>query len=299
MTWLLSLLVTAAVAPPAEETDAAITVTGDRLDEQRARQRASDFVRAVGIAAGETPAARWLEPVCAKVAGLSAEHAASVAGAIRERACAVGAKIAPRNCRVNVAVVFSGDARKFARASATRSPAWLDGIDARTKTDLLEGVAPVRWWYTGEVRSRDGRRAATVLPSWTAGAANGGGSILPSNEDTATLVQADSSVVSTQVVRALTSATVVIDVNFAQGRALDAVAAYAGFVALAEMKAPRPPPSASILALFDAEGAPQDWTRSDRAFLAALYALPLDRQARQHRARLVGAIARELRPEAR
>ena len=91
----------------------------------------------------------------------------------------------------------------------------------------------------------------------------------------------------TQVNRALIRATVVIDLDRVEGRLLDSVAAYAAFVAFAEIRPSEPPPAGSILELFGtAAGAPgvTDW---DMAFLRALYRMPLDRQARRHRGLLV------------
>lgn len=283
-------LALAAATPTAEPAEPPITVTGRRIDEAEARREAAAFVRAVGIAAGDTPVARWIDPVCPKVAGLSAEHAAIVAEAVRDRARSIGAKVARRGCRANVVVAFTADGRGFARSALEESTVLAASLEPAKVDELRENAAPVRWWYTHEVRGRDGDRVSSVLPPWTAGEANGGGSVLPVNPDTTVLVQPGSSVVSTQVVRALTSATVVVDVGLATGAPLDAVAAYAAFVALAETR-PAEPPRGSILSLFAGDPAPGDWTAADRTFMTALYALPLDRQARQQRSRLVGALA--------
>ena len=291
---ILPLFIALATAtPPAEPAEAPITVTGRRVDEEEARREAAAFVRAVGSAQGDTPVARWIDPVCPKVAGLSAEHSAIVAEAVRERARAIGAKVARKGCRANVVIAFTADGRGFAQSALAGSGALVESLGPDQARELRESSAPVRWWYTREVRGRDGDRVSSVLPPWTAGEANGGGSILPVNPGTTVLVQPGSSVVSTQAVRALTSATVVVDVGLATGRPLDAVAAYAAFVALAETR-PADPPRGSILALFAGDPAPGDWTAADRTFLTALYALPLDRQARQHRARLVGALTSEM-----
>ena len=74
-----------------------------------------------------------------------------------------------------------------------------------------------------------------------------------------------------------------------EGQPLTAVADYAAFVAFAEIRPNDPSPAGSILAMFDAGGRPEftDW---DRAFLAALYRIPLDRMGRRHR----GLLVREL-----
>lgn len=97
----------------------------------------------------------------------------------------------------------------------------------------------------------------------------------------------DSSVISTQVSRAIVNANVVIDLDRVEGRRLDAVAAYAAFVAFAEVRASETPPLGSILGLFGPEADASRLTEWDMAFLRALYRLPLDRPARSHRGMLV------------
>src|SRR3546814_8811303 len=56
------------------------------------------------------------------------------------------------------------------------------------------------------------------------------------------LKQYNSSIVSTQVVRALRSATVIVDAEQADGTLLDSVASYTAMVALAELNGDPPPP---------------------------------------------------------
>ena len=95
--------------------------------------------------------------------------------------------------------------------------------------------------------------------------------------------------ISTMTARVLTSATVIVDLRLVEGRPLAAIADYAALVALAEIRPNDPSPSGSVLAMFDAGGRPEftDW---DRAFIAALYRIPLDRMGRRHR----GLLVREL-----
>lgn len=100
----------------------------------------------------------------------------------------------------------------------------------------------------------------------------------------------NSSIVSTQVVRALQSATVVIDVEQAEGTPLDAVASYAAMVALAEFRSNPPPPKESILALFDGEMERRELSSNDAALLRGIYTVPPDREAYQQRRQLVTTV---------
>lgn len=127
-------------------------------------------------------------------------------------------------------------------------------------------------------------------PAFVRGEGGTPGAVLPGNGETSFLSLYSNSIVSTQVVRAIRSATVLIDVNKATGVKLDATADYAAFVALAELRpSPEPQPN-SILGLFKGEKPPTHLTEWDTKFLRELYRLPLDRRARQQRNSLAGAL---------
>jgi hypothetical protein len=94
--------------------------------------------------------------------------------------------------------------------------------------------------------------------------------------------------VSTQVGRVLIAASVVVDVNRMERMPLEAVASYAAMVAFAEIRDSSFATRGSVLSMFGAQpDAPRNLTDWDMAFLRALYRLPLDRDARQHRGLLV------------
>jgi hypothetical protein len=118
-----------------------------------------------------------------------------------------------------------------------------------------------------------------------------GGSI-PGNDQTGTITQPGSSIVSTQIKRALTQATILIDVNAAAGKSLRSVVDYASLVGLAEVRLGATAPN-SILGLFGGEPNIGELTVTDYAFLKALYSMSLDRRAEQHRRVLIGQIVRE------
>ena len=98
----------------------------------------------------------------------------------------------------------------------------------------------------------------------------------------------NSSMVSTQAVRALVDAVVLIDISRIDRMPLEAVAAYAAMVAFAEIRKSDFAATGSILGLFESDpSAPRALTEWDMAFLRVLYRLPLDRDARRHRGILV------------
>lgn len=272
---------------PEHDIDDTITVTGSRLEPEEIRRRAVEFVRQTGVATGERSVARWIDPVCPRAIGVGPSYAIIVESKLRDIANAARVPVASEPCQTNIAVSFTDDGGALARKIAVRAPRRFAEVPITERKALIDGSAPVRWWYATETRSKDGSPAASIAAPWTAGNAEGGGSVLPMNSDTTSLHQYSSSIVSTQAVRALTSATVVIDVNRAEGLPLDAVATFAALVAFAEIRVGDSPPPDSILGLFEERGSLRTLSERDLAFLRALYRLPLDRQARQQRGRLV------------
>ncbi|HEX9963369.1 MAG TPA: hypothetical protein VGB04_00095 [Allosphingosinicella sp.] len=286
-----ALALAAAQAPPADPAGQSITI-GARLPERAARDQAVRFVRATGVAAGETPAARWVSPICPEVLGLEDIGKRAAEAKIRRVAAAVGAAVAPEGCRRNIVVSFASDGGALAREVVEREPRRVANLAPRAKSAVLSGSAPVRWLYTTEVQGRHGGsettsgNAAQSMPATHAG--SGAGSSI--GGDMPGLMHYESSVLSTLTNRVLTSAIVIVDTDEAMGRRLDTLAAYAALVALAEIRNADARPEGSILSLFDASAPPRDLTAQDLAFLRALYRLPLDRQAMQHRGQLVSGI---------
>lgn len=290
---LLASLTTAQTGASArQEVDApeTVVVTGNRPSREEARREAFQFVRRMGVANGERPAARWEDGICPRVLGLAPAHARFVEKRLRSIAAAAEVPVARTPCRTNIGMLFTSDGPGTMRTVAARSPRRLAEVPAALRPALLDGPAPVRWWYSTERRGRHGEPLANLEPPFVTGNGSSPGQVLPGNGDTQIMSQYGSSIVSTQSIRVLTGATVVVDVNRAAGRPLDAVADYAALVALAEVR-PGGAPDGSILALFEGETAARELTARDRAFLRALYRLPLDRQARQHRSRLAGEVA--------
>ncbi|HEX8063480.1 MAG TPA: hypothetical protein VF535_09700 [Allosphingosinicella sp.] len=283
------LALVAAQVPPSDPDSVTVNAL---LPESAAHDLAVGFVRATGVAAGETPAARWVGPICPEVLGLEDIGRRAAEAKIRRVAAAVGAAVAPEGCRRNIVVSFTSDGAALAREVVEREPRRVANLSPRARSAVLTGSAPVRWLYTAETRGRHGGAettsgdAAQSMPATHAG--SGAGSSI--GGDMPTLMHYESSVLSTLTNRVLTSAIVIIDTDEAMGRRLDTLAAYAALVALAEIRNADAAPPGSILTLFESSVPPRDLTTQDMAFLRALYRLPLDRQAMQHRGQLVHGI---------
>lgn len=292
---VIGLCASLAAAPPPPPQPNAIIVQGERGSEKEVRERAAQFVRTTGVAAGTVPAARWLDPVCVQVQGLEAVGKRAAEAKMRSVAQATGIAVAPESCRPNIVVSFTQDGAGLAQEIHRRDPHRLGQSSQREQERVLTGSAPIRWIYSTEVRGRDGARliegggAGQTMPGTHDG--SGAGSSLGGDS---TMMHYGSSIVSTMTNRALTSAIVIIDTDHAMGRRLDTLAAYAALVAYAEIRNREAKPDGSILGLFESGAPPRDLTPQDAAFLRALYRMPLDREAMRHRGQLVHEITRQV-----
>ncbi len=287
------LLLTAAQAPPPASDSDEIIVKGERLSPAAARGRAIAYVQQTGVVAGKEMVARWIDKVCPRITGLSPDHARIVEAQFRDVAATARAPLAAAGCAPNVTINFVDDGAAFTRRASAGNRRRLGAVSGDARQTLLNGPAPIRWWYRDELRSKAGLRAIATDPPFAA--VDGvPGPAMPSNgADNVTMSQYNSSHISTQMNRALTGATVVVDAPRSSGARLDAVAAYAAYVALAEVTPPSSQPvNGSILGLFG-DAPPAGLTQLDETFLRELYALPLDRRARQQRTRLIRALQRQ------
>jgi hypothetical protein len=280
-------------AAASPQDNGSILVRGEPLTRDAARDKAQQFVRAVGVAAGETPAARWIDPICPVVIGLN-DAARNVAeGEVRRIAREVGAPLAPVPCDKNLAITFTSDGGGLARAIADRDPSRLTELSPNARDAVLKGNGPIRWWYTTDRRSRDGAPGNAGLSSAGGTNQNDSGSGYGASLPNSGMMQYGSGVLSTFTQRIITSAIVIVDTDDVQGRSLQAVAGYAALVGLAEIRDPGAKPAGSILAMFDSP-ATRRLTREDEAFLKALYRLPLDRKAQLHRGALIGDMTKDM-----
>ena len=272
--------------------DDEIVVTGERLSPAQARERAAAYVEHIGVATGRESVARWIDPICPRALGIAPELVRRVENRLRVIAAEACVPTAKTGCTPNITVNFVGDGGAFARSIATRDRRRLAEVPSTARPALLNGAAPVRWWYLTQVRGGDGDGMNGVDPAFVTGAESGGAT-LPNNGEASTVQNYASSLVSTQTARALRSATVVVDTVRAEGATLDSITAYAAMVAFAEIMPRDKPLDGSILGLFGDEAAPRSLSKLDMTVLRELYSLPLDRKARQQRGRLVRALRNE------
>lgn len=294
MAVLVSLLMAGALAPAAgiaaQDGPGAndVVVTGKAKPTAERLRTAGEYIRRVGALRDERQLARWIDPVCVRVLGIAGEPAAFVTDSIGRIAAQAGVRVAGPACRPNIVISFTGDGAALARAIHTRAIAQMAEAPPDIRRTILTGDAGIRWWYSTQQKGSDGRELVTGPPMAAPRGGEGGTSLLP---DKPTLAAYTSSAVATYTIRTLTSATAIVDVRQASGFSLRTVAQYLAMVTLAEVYARQPPPQDSILEAFSGPASPKALTPQDRAFLAALYHVPLDRPSRYQKGAMAVAFA--------
>lgn len=286
----------APAAEPRPAPDQTIVVRGERLDREKLRKEASAFVRSIGVAPGEVPAARWIDPLCLRLVGLDGKIAERTLGRLRMRAAEAGARLAHPQCDANVVIAFTLDGADLITRLRRKTSA-IPKLPEETRG--IVSPRPVRWWYATETRHRDGMRGSEAELPWIAGDGPRRGSPIPNAEGGGNLAGYSGSLVSTMAKRALTHAVVIVDVPAAEGVTLDALADYLAFIVLAQVRGDASASKGSILSLFAGKSSLRAMTARDRAFLRTLYTMPLDRTGFRHRQQLIGGMVRAAGEDAR
>lgn len=220
---------------------------------------------------------RWTTPVCARVDGLDPSLSARVAATIKSVGAGAKVKLAKPGCNPNAFVIFTNKGSELALEVADRLPLADDWGSRVERAAFTAATGPLRWETRVSIHDADNG------PMTTTSAA------LMSNTDPYLAYNApmsdstNSSLIRKQTKAAIDGMTVIVDANAAAGMELSQLAEYIAMVVFA-----RPPMSASFekhpsvlnLAKHQPPGSnPLRLTDWDRAYLAALYAAPLDRSA--------------------
>lgn len=298
----VSFLISPAAVASVQGANQTIVVKGTRIDPGQARERAVDFVKRTGVANGQQQVARWVIPVCIKVIGLTDQQAARVTGQMLAIARDAKIPVGRIDCEPNLTVTFTADAGEVARHIYARKPNQLRELDRAEKERLLNGDAPVRWWYATQMLDRDGVQGNNISPGWVGAGKSDAAqattdpiTIGGTGETTSTQQYNSGSHVRTPTIRSLYGATVIVDATRAGTTPIDSISAYAAMVAFAEVNASEPPPD-SVLGLFRPDRVDTSLTDWDMAFLKSLYRMPLDRRSRIQRGHLVNALLDERLP---
>ena len=275
---LLSLMVLQVSRATAQDvvapSDNTIIVTGKRQNRTEAKRQARDFVALTGRMLDTRQVARWTEPVCLHVAGMADAGTRTVVDRVRAVATEARVPITKASCESNLLIMFTDDANAYMERVKSVAPSSYQEVAVDERGSRLFGSAPIRWWYQTAIEGADGGAATQDPPAAVYAALAGSGLIeLPNAPATSSYRSGHATAYTRRVLR---TATVLVDIRQIQGVSLDTIASFSALVGLAELKPGDPPPGQSVLAAFSREGAALDLTVGDKAFLSALYKMPLN-----------------------
>jgi hypothetical protein len=260
----------AVIATAAAAQGPAVTVTA-KPPPASVNHAAYAFVQGITILPDGESLARWKEPVCPLVTGLTEAQDVAVAARIDQIALAAGADVGGDGCAANFIVIASSEPGPLLAAWRKRDPLMFEGSATATSDAFVSKDRPVRVWYDVDRAPAGGETVTT-----DAGTYQGVPSI-----HVATLSR-----LKRVMVRRIDMVILVVDTGQARGRTVEQIADYVAVAGLAEIKLDADLEGVpSILRLFSAPPADQpagltDW---DRGFLAGLYrsdqASPLQRSA--------------------
>jgi hypothetical protein len=244
-----------------------VVVSGQAPKAVRERQLHAFVKRVPALNNGEA-LARWVEPICPVVAGLTEAQGEYVLLRLFQVARAAGAPtVEDGRCTANVYIVSTADPGGLVKAWARRSPTIFAAGRAAAIREFEETARPVRIWYNARID-----RPLTTGQSPFEG--------LPGMQDLRVVHHAVDTRLQTNSPYALSSAIVVIDSARVAGTKVGALADYLSLAVLAQLKPEAESGGASsILGLFSlAPGSapPGGLTAWDTAFLHALYHTSLE-----------------------
>ncbi len=230
----------------------------------------------------DRPLARFYDPVCVQSVGLPPAANHVIEEQVRSVAQSVAQSVALRTkeagCTPNVTVMFVPDARAaFARLSRSRPLLGQTLADVRRIRAQADGA---RVWIDREIRSRDGDR-----PSYSPDA--------PS-----ILTTSISSRLSLPIRNDIVGATLLIDRDRVAGVALQTIAAYVAYRALAGIALLPMTRRCSVLSIFDPgmREPVKGLGKFDHAYLNTLYSIRGDLSSTLQRAMIANRIAGEIIP---
>ena len=162
-TALLATIATPAVAqdadPPANDRDIVVEGVLD-VDGVAARQQADDITQRPS--SSSEPLARWQQPVCAGVYGLSFDNAVAVINRVHDIAELAGLEVDENpECAANMWIIIVDDpAETF--ADLREQDNWMvRSLERYELNSIEEQAGPVRAWNLSSTRTRDGRPIPT------------------------------------------------------------------------------------------------------------------------------------------
>lgn len=229
-------------------TNDTVVVIGRRISERdEVQELVGRITRDVTL---DKPIARYADPVCFAVAGLSTAQGVEVADRLAADALEAGVRLAGRVCTPNIFVVFVDDGHKEINQLWRRRPKIFGSYSLSDIKGMMKKPGPAHAVLTKSIRSRDGNpivEQTLNVPT-------------ESKIDLPIRIDIDSSIL-------------IINRNALIGLTLRQVADYAAMTTLANIKYDGESIKISIISIFNKNklGLPSEMTSFDRGYLKAIY----------------------------
>lgn len=261
---------------PVPAADQRLGDNGDIIVAAPTRKVIGNQVRAAtGPVSQNVPIARFQDPVCVAVGGLSNKVSSEIAQRMLDDADSVGITLAGDHCRPNTMVLFVDDAHAEVAKMAKSNHRALLGVGLNARRALLKSEGPAFAWRLTEIRTRDGE---TSLPG----------------DGPPTFNVAVASRVVQPVRQDVVTAVLIVERKAVVGKTSRQLADYAALRLFAGARELPGGGLDTMLALFGGKAAsPAQLTAFDRGYLRGLYTGGANAFAYTQRGRMAGAIARE------
>jgi hypothetical protein len=232
--------------------------------------------------------ARWKDPICVQISGLTPDQAALVARRIGQVAEGVGMRMLPPGCDANIEVVFTDQPQRFMDRVADSREEVL-GYYHRSERNKLKAVTrPIQAWYVTSTLGGGNNNgvefafnSGTAPPKWGAAAIQSHTGVVDDPENPRPPACGDAPHFTRCVSSVLTNVLVVVDTSKLKGQDVGLVADYLSLLTLSR---PRTLDGCTALtSVIDAlspacqgRPAPDGLTPADAAYLTSLYATDLE-----------------------
>lgn len=261
---------------PVPDADQRLGDNGDIIVAAPTRKVIGNQVRAAtGPVSQNVPIARFQDPVCVAVGGLSSKVSSEIAQRMLDDADSVGITLAGDRCRPNTMVLFVDDAHAEVAKMAKSNHRALLGVGFQARRALLKSEGPAFAWRLTEVRTRDGEASQPGDGPPTFRVASASRLVQPVRQDVVTAV-------------------LIVERKAVVGKTSRQLADYAALRLFAGARELPGGGLDTMLALFgDKAAPPAQLTAFDRGYLRGLYTGGANAFAYTQRGRMAGAIARE------
>jgi hypothetical protein len=219
--------------------------------------------------------ARYHDPVCPLVVGLSDDMRTVVEGQMRDIMTQVGAPVARGKCTANLIVMVAGDVNALFADVRRSRPMWFSGLAGRQIDAIAAQKGPVRAWSVSTLRNEDGENVTPHLDG----------------SEKRSLRVRSASIMKQTTRQQLDGSIILIEQSALKGRTLGEISQFFVMQGLAVTHAPADGNVPTILRTFQDASAPRGLTSFDLGYLKALYSGDGRDSGVKERSRIARAIA--------